>query len=223
MKTDSLATLRGSVWEGRFAEASLNGLWAVLLAAALATPLLLLSSTLGDDLVRNTVRVSFLYYALAVNLMLWLGPADWQTIRKLGKATRQTWMLAWVAYLVHLAMAFHFYHGWSHADAVEHVRQASGVGEGIYVSHLFTLLWTADVLWWRLRPRRYAARSPWFDWLLHAFMLFMWFNGTVVYETGPIRWAGLLFFAELTLMAGYRLTRAAGISRTTDASGTACR
>jgi hypothetical protein len=51
--------------------------------------------------------------------------------------------------------AFHFYHGWSHAEAMEHVRAAARFGEGIFVSHLFTLLWTLDVAWWWL-----AAVTP---------------------------------------------------------------
>src|SRR5437667_407857 len=80
--------------------------------------------------------------------------------------------------------------------AVAHPRAVSGVGEGIYVSHLFTLLWSADVAYGWLRPDRYAGRSPWFGRLLHGFMAFVIFNATVVYETGPIRWAGVLLFAE---------------------------
>ena len=120
-------------------------------------------------------------------------------------------------------MAFGVYHHGSHAEAVEHVRQASGIGEGIFVSHLFTLLWTRRCRLVAAAAGRYAARSPWFDRLLHAFMLFLWFNGTVVYETGPIRWAGLVFFAELAGMAVYRFARPPVISGTTDASRTDCR
>ena len=203
MSTRGLATLRRSVRARRFYEASLDIFWLVLLGLAIALPILTASPTLADDLVRYTVRVSFLYYALTVNLMLWLGPADWQAVSRPGRLTRRSWMLAWAAYLVHLAFAFALYHHGSHSEAVEHVREASGTGEGIYVSHLFTLLWTVDVAWWQLRPLAYAARSSWFDRLLHAFMLFLWFNGTVVYETGPIRWAGLLFFIELAGMLTY--------------------
>jgi hypothetical protein len=202
---------------------ALNGLWPVLISAAILVPILNESSALADDLVRNTVRIAFLYYAVAVNLMLWLDEQGWQAATRFGRLARRTWSLAWTAYLVHLAFAFALYHHGSHTEAVEHVREASGIGEGIYVSHLFTLVWTADVIWWRLRPLSYAARSPWIDRLLHAFMLFLWFNGTVVYETGPIRWAGLLFFAALAVMAGYRVTRTAVISGTTDATRRGCR
>lgn len=210
-------------WPTTQLSSHMAALWLVLMVAVIAAPVAAHSPNLGDDLVRNTVRVSLFYYALAVNVMIWLGPTGWQASTRWGRLARQAWSFGWAAYLVHLAMAFHFYHGWSHADAVEHVREASGFGEGIFVSHLFTLLWTVDVVWWQHRPMNYAGRSPWIDRVLHAFMLFMWFNGTVVYETGPIRWAGLVIFMELAIAAGFRLARTAGISGTTDASGNDCR
>src|SRR5260370_12959445 len=94
-------------------------------------------------------------------------------------------------------MAFHYCHHWSHDAAVGHVRDVSGFGQGIYVSHAFSLFWTLDVAYWWLQPRGYALRSPWFGRLLHGFMAFMVFNSTVVYEQGFIRWAGVVLFAVL--------------------------
>src|SRR5262245_21051496 len=110
--------------------------WSVLLSAALAVPLLADPSDPGEGLTRNTVRLALLYYAAAVALMLW---------RHAPALARCCWTLGWAAYLIHLGMAFHYYHHWSHADAVERTREVSGLGAGIYFSHLFTLLWTADV------------------------------------------------------------------------------
>src|SRR5207248_346115 len=101
---------------------------------------------------------------------------------------------------VHLGMAFHHYHHWSHADAVEHTRAVSGVGEGIYFSHLFTLLWTVDVVFWWVRPDRVAVRPAWVGGALHGYMAFIIFCGTVVYEAGPVRWAGMVLFTELGLL-----------------------
>ena len=113
------------------------------------------------------------------------------------RSQRLLWTLAWLAFLVHLAVSLHFFHHWSHAHVVRHTQESSGFGEGVYVSHLFTLAWTLDVLWWWLRPASYARRSPWVDRVLHAFMAFIIFCGTVVYETGFIRWAGLAMFVIL--------------------------
>src|SRR3954454_17512064 len=158
--------------------------WCVLLVAVFAAPALLGSSNPGDDLTRNTVRLALAFYAVAVVLMLmmrreeWAAPDGWHALAAKawrGELARCCWTLAWMAYLVHLAMAFHHYHGWSHARAVEHVCAVSGVGEGIYVSHPFTLVWTLDVAWWWLAPASYAVRSSGIDRLLHGFLLFMIF------------------------------------------------
>jgi hypothetical protein len=173
-------------------------LWLGLLAAALAGPYLTRSPSLGDDLIRNTIRLALLYYAAAAALMLRLRPGEWTGRR--GRAARWLWTLAWAAFLVHLAMAFHHAHHWSHADAVRHTEDVSGVGEGIYVSYLFTLAWTADVLCWWLRPARYAARPGWVDGWLHGFMAFVIFNSTVVFEQGFIRWAGVVLCAGLAAL-----------------------
>jgi hypothetical protein len=94
-------------------------------------------------------------------------------------------------------MAFHFFHYWSHAHALAHTRRVSGVGEGIYASYLFTALWAADAAYWWLDPKGRAARSAWLGWALHCFMLFIAFNGTVIFESGPIRWVSLAAFAAL--------------------------
>lgn len=182
-------------------------LWAVLLAVILVYPYAAHSDSLGDDLIRNTVRLSLLYYAASATMMLLLRRDEWAAATPRTRLARLCWSLAWLAYLVHLAMAFHHYHGWSHLHAMEHTREVSGIGEGIFVSHLFTLLWSADVLFWWRQPQRYAERPRWIDRVLHAFMVFVIFNGTVVYETGFIRWAGLAMFAELATVAIYRCLR----------------
>jgi hypothetical protein len=178
--------------------------WLILLAVILITPQAIQSSTLGDDLTRFTVRLALLYYAVAASLGLWLRPEDWLAQSAGGRLARWCWTLAWLAYLIHVGMAFHHYHHWSHTDAIQHTRAVSGVGEGIYVSHLFTLVWTADVVWWWGRPQTYAVRPAWVGWMLHGFMLFVIFNAMVVYEQGLIRWAGLALVVELAGLWSYR-------------------
>ena len=148
-------------------------------------------------LIRGTVCVSLGYYALAATLMLRLRLADWAATTSSGRLARTCWTLACLAYLIHVAFAFHYIHHWSHAEAFEHVRQAGGVGEGIFVSYLFTLLWTGDVMWWWIAPLSYAGRSVWIDRALHGFMAFVIFNGTVVFASGFIRWAGVAMFIWL--------------------------
>lgn len=172
---------------------------AALLAAVLVLTYLLAGDT-GEMLTRNTVRLSLAWYAAALCLMMRLhGANDWRAATTEGRLARWCWTWAVVVFLVHLAMAFHYYHGWSHAHAFERTREVSGVGEGIYISYFFTLWWTADMVWWWWQPARYAARSAWIDRALHAFMLFIVFNGMIVFETGGIRYAGCLMFGVLTL------------------------
>ncbi len=177
----------------------LTAAWVVLLGMVFLAPRFFSSVDVGELLTRNTVRVALLYYLAAVLLMLRLDRLGWRTITPLGKAARLCWTLGLLAYAIHLAMAMHYYHGWSHAEAMNHVDEVSGFGPGIFLSHLFTLLWTADAAWWWLAPDSYAVRSSWFGRVLHGYMAFIIFNGTVVYETGIIRWAGLLMFVLLGL------------------------
>lgn len=169
----------------------------VVLLAAVMLATYAYATDVGEMLTRNTVRLSLAWYAAALLLMLRLVPRDWHAATRVGALARWCWTWALVTFLVHLVMAFHYYHHWSHAHAFERTRQVSGVGEGLYVSYLFTVLWTADVLFWWLSPARYAARPAWVDRTLHCFMLFVTFNSMVVFEAGLIRWAGLAMFAVL--------------------------
>src|SRR5689334_11664316 len=81
--------------------------WALLLAGILLAPAVLPPSDPGDDLTRNTVRLSLLYYALAAALMLRLRPGGWAAATERGRLARACWTLAWAAYLVHVGMALH--------------------------------------------------------------------------------------------------------------------
>ena len=172
-------------------------LWLALMAAALVEPSLAGAADTGDALTRNTVRVALAYYGAAAALMLALHPAEWAADSWRGRLARCCWTLARAAYLVHVAMAFHHVDHWSHAHALARTQQRTGFGEGVYVSHLFTLLWTVDVAWWWLRPAGYADRPAWEHRGLQAFMAFVVFNATVVFEQGWISWAGLAVFAAL--------------------------
>lgn len=172
----------------------LLGLLSILILLGMTN---LFAVNLGETITRNTVRLSLTWYLAALLLMLGSQPADWSAYTQRGIIMRWCWTWAMLSFLVHLAMAFHYYHHWSHADAFERTRQVSGTGEGIYVSYLFTCLWIADVLWWWLNPLSYSNRPAAIGRTLHTFMLFIVFNGTVIYETGMIRWAGLLGFGLL--------------------------
>lgn len=156
-----------------------------------------LSAGLGEALTRNTVRVTLFWYGWSLLLMMRMRQADWRVETTMGQVARWCWTWGILSFLVHLGMAFHFYDNWSHAQAFERTRQVSGVGEGLYVSYVFTLGWLADALWWWLAPVSYAERPRWIGSVWHGFMALIFFNGTVVFETGPIRWIGLTMLVFL--------------------------
>jgi hypothetical protein len=67
-----------------------------------------------------------------------------------------------------------------------------GWGGGLYVNYALLAAWVADVVWWWGRGLDAYRRRPWplaAAW--HAFLVFIVFNATVVFEGGPVRWAGL--------------------------------
>ena len=130
----------------------------------------------GDAVVRGTARVAVALWALAAGLIL-------TRRRPTGRAA---WACGAAAHLIHVGVAFDYAHGWSHGSAFRHVEAASGFGPGIYVSYLFTLAWAADAAWWLAWPARYDRRPSWLDRTVHGFVAFVVFNGTVVYETGPV-------------------------------------
>jgi hypothetical protein len=181
---------------------------AVLLTATLAAAAL--TRNPGANLIRGTIWLSLLWYFVAVGGMI-------RSARPIADPTRRTlrwcWTHACVSYLVHVACAFHLHHHWSHREAFEHVRAGSGVGEGVYVSYLFTAAWAADAAWWWLAPMSHATRPGWVGAALHAFLAFILFNGAVVFESGAVRvagGAGFVLLAVLWVSARARLREGKG-------------
>jgi hypothetical protein len=173
----------------------LIALWAVLLIAAYLAPFALSDDDPADVVTRQTARVAVLYWGLAATAIL-------LRRRDFG---RWAWTLGCVAFLVHVVTAFDRVHRWSNSAAVGHVEDVSGFGPGLYVSYAFTALWVVDAAWWWIDRAGYESRSIWLDRALHTFMAFVVFNGTVVYESGLIRWAGGAIFLMLALLLAKRL------------------
>jgi hypothetical protein len=149
----------------------------------------------GDHLIRWTVRLALLLYA--VTLVLRFGP---KTFRRAALA-RLTWTAGCLLYLAHVACAFHFVHHWSHAAAYEATARDSAAlfglnwGGGIYINYAFTLAWIADAAWWWARRNSYETRPRWLEISVQGFFVFMAFNGAVVFASGATRWiSAFLFF-----------------------------
>ncbi len=129
--------------------------------------------------------------------MLWLRPADWDRRNPWLRLAALTWVLGLLMHLAHIAAAFHTVHHWSLAAAYRHTERTAGVGEGVFVNYLFTLVWSVDAVWLAALPSSYARRPRWVGWAVHGFLAFVVFNATVVYGMGVARWLGVAVFALL--------------------------
>jgi hypothetical protein len=130
------------------------------------------------------------------------------------RAARLTWTVGCVLFLAHVAAAFGFVHGWSHARAyAETARQTRALfgldwGGGLYFNYLFTALWVADATdWWIAGADVYDRRPPWMAAALHAFFAFMAINGAIVFARGATRWVAV------AITAGWALLALAGVGR----------
>jgi hypothetical protein len=191
-----------TAWRG--AVAASWAVWTASLAACFALPVMAADRDPSDAFTRNTARLTVAYYGFAAVLMTLLCEDDRRAASGRGRLARWCWALGAAACWIHVATAYHFIHHWSHEHALQHTRDVSGVGEGIYVSGLFGLVWLLDAVWWLLRPAGYAVRPVWVGGLLHAFMAFVVFSATVVYEQGPIRWAGAALLLALAALLARR-------------------
>ena len=143
----------------------------------------------AEFLTRQTARVAVAYWGGAVIfLLLALKMARW------------FWVLGSAAFLVHVLTAFAEIHEWSHRAAFAHVEAASGFGAGIFVSYVFTLVWFVDACWWLFAEGTYRRRANSLNLVIHLFMAFIVFNGTVIYEAGLIRWAAASLFICLGVL-----------------------
>lgn len=183
------------------------GLWLILMLLALTIPALLAFPNPGDDRVRWSIRVALLFYGGAAVLLMSLDLRIQRPESIAVHLARWLWSLALAAYVVHVLLAFHYYHHWSHADAFARTQRISGFGPGLYITHLFGLLWALDVAWWWLAPVSHMNRPLVVDRLMHAFLAFIIFNGAVVFAEGLVRWISLLLFLILGGLLLHRILR----------------
>ncbi|MBI2809171.1 MAG: hypothetical protein HYX68_29665 [Planctomycetes bacterium] len=150
---------------------------------------------MGDLVTRWTIRIALVLYVAS------LASRDW---------SRRWSRLAWTAgcgfYLLHVALAFEFFHQWSHVEAyAATARQTAQVvgldwGGGLYVNYAFTLVWFADALWWWVSVESHSHRSRFLAWALDGFMGFIAFNATVVFARGWSRWFGIAACVGLAML-----------------------
>ena len=152
---------------------------------------------MGVDLSLLTVRLSLIAYACA----------EWLRFRRpdYWRAARVGWTSAAVLCVVHSAIAFAVYHGWSQRAAYDHTAaqtaRVTGLawGGGLYANYVFLALWMADAAWWWASPRSYAVRPRALTLSMSGLALFMFFNATVVFGGGVDRVLGVVATAVVVI------------------------
>ena len=151
---------------------------------------------LGTAITLITARASAILYACSLGLLL-IGPRH-------DRLARVSWTLGCALLWVHVTAAFHFVHHWSHAEALRFTAEQSArltgarAGWGIYLNYLLMLVWAGDCAWWWLAGiNAYRARHRAITFLMHAFLLFMMVNATVVFASSITRGIALCVLAAL--------------------------
>lgn len=161
-----------------------------------------------ESLVVWTARAAVAAYAVSIGFWLWrprTGPGS-ERVRLVSDVA---WTIAGGVFLVHVGLAFHYLHHWSHAAAFQHTAertaQAIGraVGEGIYVNYVFLAWWFADLVLLWTWP---AVRTSAYRGVVHGFFAFILFNATIVF--GPPWWRWTLIPLAVVLVAWFAMGRA---------------
>ena len=156
----------------------------------------------GEFVTRLTVWIVLAGYIIGIAVLAFSRKRP-----KWESAARLIWTVACVSLLAHVASAFHFYHGWSQESAYrETARQTAEVtginwGGGLYINYAVILFWVIDVTtWWRRGLDAYHRRPRLLVVLWKAFLIFIIFNATVVFKTGPLRWVGVCISLALACL-----------------------
>ena len=158
----------------------------------------------GEFLARLTIWITLAGYFVGVTLYS-LPPQG----EKRDRAARIAWTVACLSLLAHFACAFHFYHHWSHDTAYRvTARQTAELfgldwGGGLYLNYALLVGWVADVVWWWRGLEAYRNRLRTLGAVWQGFLLFMFFNATVVFKDGALRYIGLLLCLAVCLLWWY--------------------
>jgi hypothetical protein len=172
-------------WRVPFSKAILYVLFPLSCLYLFAPLVLKLTEPVETDVAHPAIKESALFPVLA-----WCNFWPFAFARQLVKgqevsraflAIRFGWATGCLLLMLHIAIAFHLGHGWSHEAAWEHTHQASGYGDGIYMNYAFVLVWFADAMWACIAIDSYLARSRWLHWTIHGFIAFIVFNAAVVF------------------------------------------
>lgn len=159
---------------------------------------------MAEILLRGSIWLSLVAWTAAE----WVRLSYRQTGRR-ERMARLLWTAGVALAFVHVGLAFHFRHGWSHASALaETARQTEELlglafGGGLYVNYAFLIVWAADTVWWWWRPASFSRRPRALEAAIRLFLLFIFVNGAIVFAHGTVRVLGIVAVMALGV-AGYR-------------------
>lgn len=149
-----------------------------------------------------------------------LGWSFFRYSNRKDSAIRWLWTTSFLLFVVHVLSSFHFVHHWSHQQAylatATETRKLMGVefGAGVYFNYLFLLGWAIHV-WFTWRPQ--LQENAWVRLLLRlifVYMLFIAFNGVVVFKSGWLRALGVTAtFAVISAVVWSLLRTKRGITK----------
>lgn len=160
----------------------------------------------SDLLISWTIRLSMLllFVVFALQMQRKSGP-------RMGLWLKYLWTASFAICALHVLAAFHFVHHWSHNAAylatAEDTRKKLGIayGAGVYFNYLFLAVWGADVCWTWRSHKNWTKPTPWMIRAGRWYLLFIAFNGVVVFESGWLRALGAIATLILLGIASRRL------------------
>jgi hypothetical protein len=157
------------------------------------------AETLAEHASLWAIRVALL--AMVVTFVLQL-----RGLAELSNVVRGTWLVGATAAIAHSALALLAFHDGSHAAAFESTAQQTeellgvAVGVGLYVNYIFVAVWLVDAALRCFRANLYRQLPYRYRVAMYSFLIFIAFNGTVVFKDGWLRMLGLIVTAILLLM-----------------------
>jgi hypothetical protein len=151
---------------------------------------ILVPHTVGEHASIWAIRLAMMVLVMCLGLEI----RGWP---KTSPLLSNLWLFGAIAAFCHSLGALTTFHHGSHAEALkstaDQTQELLGVpiAAGLYFNYIFVATWFADAIWRIVAPMRYQRLPPAYHLVVTGFLVFIAFNGAVVFKTGPFRWAGI--------------------------------